>query len=208
MTRPRLRYFALIFTALCILVFIIQVAVSGFTDIFVLRSADALARPWILVTSIFLHGSVSHLLYNMLALAIFGLILEGTIGTRKFLIVFFITGIIASIGSSLFYPSSLGASGAIFGLLGTLAVLRPKMTIWVMGVPMPMFVAVIVWLLIDLGGIFYPTNIANAAHIAGLFAGFAMGYYWKSRYPYETSKQKNPKAVEEHEIDQWEDEWM
>jgi membrane associated rhomboid family serine protease len=202
------RYFALIFAVLCILIFIVQLAIPSFTDAFVLVSADAFARPWILVTSIFLHGSTEHLLYNMLALALFGTILERIIGSKKFLFVFFLTGVIASIASTFIYNASLGASGAIFGLLGCLAILRPRMTIWAMGVPMPMFVAVIVWLLIDLAGIFYPTNIANAAHIAGLLSGIVIGILWRNKFKIETRKQQKPKIVEEKELENWEDEWM
>jgi len=206
---PKVKNFALIFTGLCVLIFIIQVITyPDFNNLFRLEQAGAMTRPWILVTSIFLHGDISHLMYNMLALALFGFILERIIGSKKFLTVFFVTGIIASIGSAFFYSASLGASGAIFGILGCLAVLRPKMPIWVMGVPMPMFIAVIVWLLIDLAGVFFPTNVANMAHIAGLFAGLAIGYYWKSRYPYHETGRKKPKVVEEHEIDHWEKEYM
>jgi membrane associated rhomboid family serine protease len=190
------------------LIFIAQLTVPAFTGYFVLISKDAMARSWILVTSIFLHGSTEHLLYNMLALALFGTILERIIGSKKFLFVFFFTGIAASIASTFFYDASLGASGAIFGLLGCLAVLRPKMQIWVMGVPMPMFVAVIVWLIIDLAGVFYPTNVANAAHVAGLIVGLIIGFVWRKKFYEYVQKRIKPKVVEEKELDSWENEWM
>jgi hypothetical protein len=183
-------------------------AVPGFTDAFLLQSSEVLARPWILVTSIFLHGSIEHLLYNMIALVIFGMILEKTIGSKKFVILFFISGIIASIGSSFFYEAALGASGAIFGLLGALAVLRPRMTIWVYSVPMPMFVAAGLWLIIDLMGILYPSGVANVAHIAGLLFGAIIGFTMRKQYPEEARKWKKEKAVSEEEIDQWEDQYM
>jgi len=203
-----MRYLSIILTLLCIVIFTVQIAVPAVTGSFDLEKADVLARPWILVTSIFLHGSVEHLLYNMFALALFGILLEKIIGSKKFLFVFFFTGIVASIGSAFFYNASLGASGAIFGLLGCLAVLRPRMTIWVMGAPMPMFVAVIVWLLIDLAGIFYPTNVANVAHIAGLLSGIVIGILWRKTFWEYPEKRQKPKVVSEEEIDHWENEWM
>lgn len=192
--------------ALCIVVFIIQIVVPGVTDAFVLQSTDVLARPWILVSSIFLHASLEHLMYNMLALALFGIILERLIGSKKFIVIFFIAGIVASIASALFYSAALGASGAIFGVLGCLAAIRPKMVVWVYSVPMPMFIATGLWLIIDLFGVFYPSGTANVAHIAGLVFGVAVGLYMRKQYPSE--KRVKEKLVREEEIDDWENQYM
>ena len=109
-------YAALILVAVDVVLFAIQLSVPGFTDSFLLRSSDAFSRPWILITSVFLHGGVSHLAGNMFALGLFGLILEHSIGSKKFLILYFATGVIASFASVFFYDSALGASGAIFGV--------------------------------------------------------------------------------------------
>ena len=165
-----MKYAALLLTGVIFLVFIVQVFSEGFTEAFLLKP-DIYSRPWILLTSMFLHGSAGHLLSNAFALALFGLLLENIIGTRKFLILFFISGIAASAAASFFYSSALGASGAIFGIIGALAAIRPKMTVWAFGVPMPMVVAAIVWLLQDILGVFYPSDVASAAHISGLFLG-------------------------------------
>ena len=131
-------YYSLILAGICVVCFVLQLMIPGFTDSFLLVSADIWSRPWILVTSVFLHGSVVHLFYNMFALIIFGTILENIIKRKKFLIVFFVAGVLASFGSSFMYNLALGASGAIFGLLGMLAVLRPRMRVWVSYIPMPM----------------------------------------------------------------------
>jgi uncharacterized protein len=202
------KHFALIFAGICVAVFFVQIAIPVVTDIFVLQSSDVLVRPWILVTSIFLHGGIEHLLYNMIALVVFGMILESIIGSKKFVTIFFVTGIIASICSSFFYNAALGASGAIFGLLGTLAVLRPRMTVWVYSVPMPMFVAAGAWLVIDLLGVLYPSGTANVAHIAGLLFGAAVGFYMRKQYPGEQRKWKKEKVLSDDEINNWEDRYM
>src|SRR3989338_1117024 len=105
-----MRYSSLIIVAICIVVFALQFSIANFTDAFALDSSLVAKEPWRLVTSIFLHGSLEHLIFNMFALALFGFILENIIGTRKFLTLFFIGGLFASIFSSAVYPASLGAS--------------------------------------------------------------------------------------------------
>ena len=198
------RHSALILIGIMVVIFIIQNLSEGFTELFVLQSSEIYSRPWILLTSVFLHGSLIHLLSNMFALGLFGMILENITGTKKFLIIFLISGIAASFAASFFYSAALGASGAIFGVLGALAAMRPKMTVWTYGVPMPMFVAAAFWLLLDIGGVFYPSSVANIAHIAGLAAGIAFGLKLREK----TSAKKEEKPLSKEEIDSWEKEWM
>lgn len=197
-------YWAFKLVAVCIVIFLLQLTIPSITDNFVLVSAEMFSRPWILFTSIFLHGSFDHLLFNMFALVMFGSILEKIIGSRRFLMVFFVTGIIASVGSAFFYSASLGASGAIMGLAGCLASIRPKMMVWVMGAPMPMMLAAAVWAIIDMVGFFHPSGIANAAHLAGMFSGIIIGIAWRKNFEVE----KPGKILGEKELDLWEDEYM
>jgi len=91
---------------------------------------------WRFLTAVFLHGGVGHILFNGFALLLFGSILERFVGGRRFLIVFFVTGILANLISVNFYSSSLGASGAIFGVIGALVIVRPGLTVWAFGMPM------------------------------------------------------------------------
>lgn len=172
-------YSALWLAGICILIFVIQIIFPIITDSFKLTASEALSKPWTLITSIFLHGSLVHLLYNMFALALFGTILENEIGTRKFLYLFFLAGLFASIASVPFYNSVLGASGAIFGIIGALAILKPKMIVWVYGMPMPMFLASIVWAVIDIFGIFIPGSVANIAHLSGVLVGIVFTLFVK-----------------------------
>lgn len=206
----RFDWYAVKLAAVCIAVFVLQLAFPQITDNLALVSAEALQKPWMFLTSIFLHGGLEHLLYNMFALALFGSILEKIIGGRNFLTIFFVSGLLASFGSFFFYEASLGASGAIFGLLGALAVLRPKMIIWLYGIPMPMFFAIFIWAAGDLIGLFYPSGIANAAHLAGLAVGIAFGLKLRKEYGEKGrfSEKKRSVSPSDNELRKWEENFM
>ena len=177
----RFRWWALKLTIITVVVFALQLFISGFTELFVLDSAKAFTAPWRLITSIFLHGGIVHLAYNMFALALFGLILEKKIGTRNFLLVYFIGGILANIATLPFYTSSLGASGAIFAVIGMLATVRPKMIVWVYYIPMRMWLAAIVWTIGNVFLVFVPdSGIGAIAHISGVIFGVIAGFWWRA----------------------------
>lgn len=187
-------------------IFVLQNIFPVITENFSLVSSRALDEPWMFLTSIFLHADIMHLLYNMFALALFGTILEKIVGGKRFLAIFFAAGLLASAAAFFFYGASLGASGAIFGILGALAILRPRMTIWIY-VPMPMIVAIFVWAALDLIGFFYPSGIANAAHLAGLGAGLVFGFALRKRFREHATKRKQYEIGSE-EFRRWEDGWM
>ncbi len=189
-----------------IIVFVVQMIVPTITDEFALVSSEAFAEPWTFVTSMFLHGDVLHIGYNLIALVIFGLILESVIGARKFLLVFFGMGILAGIVAIFFYTAVIGASGAIFGIIGVLAVLRPRLPVWALGVPMPLIAAASVWLIIDLLGTVSPSNVANIAHIAGLIAGAGIGLFWRGEYHERRTKKQRP--LSDEELDAWEEQYL
>ncbi|MCD6381706.1 MAG: rhomboid family intramembrane serine protease [Candidatus Aenigmarchaeota archaeon] len=156
----------------------------------------------------FVHSlnSLSHIFYNMFALLLFGIILESVIGSKRFLMIYFASGIASGLVGLLFYSSIIGASGAIFGILGTLGILRPKLVVWVMGVPMPMLVALVIWALLDFIGIFGSDNVAHLGHLAGLGTGVVYGFLLRPKY----GEKKKPKIkiLSEDEIKKWENEWM
>ncbi len=198
------KWVALKLVGIISIIFVLQIIVPQITDHFKLIASNILTQPWILITAILLHGSLSHLLLNMFGLALFGSILEKIVGWKKFLIIFFVSGIIANIGSAFLYPSSLGASGAIFGVIGALAVARPTMVVWVLGVPAPMVIAALIWAIQDIVGLFVPSNIANLAHLIGLGVGIILGI---SHYE-KKIKNKSPKIIASSEIDRWEKTYM
>jgi len=179
------------------------------TDDFVLTSSEVLSKPWTLITYIFLHAGFDHLFYNMFALAIFGLMLEKIIGGKKFLIIFLVSGIAAGIGSVIFYSSSIGASGAIYGIMGALVVLRPRSPVFIGFIaPVPMILAVILWAGGDLVGLFAPSeNVAYAAHLFGLAFGLICGLYLKKDYG-EFPNTKRKSDVSEEEFKEWEDRFV
>ncbi|MEM4255363.1 MAG: rhomboid family intramembrane serine protease [Candidatus Norongarragalinales archaeon] len=171
---------------LLITVFVLQLAIPGFTELFWFNPASVSTQPWGFFTSIFLHGGLMHLFFNGFALLMFGPFLETRIGSRKFLELFLAAGVIGSFSYYAFValgviPSlpALGASGAIYGILGALAVLMPNMTVFVMFVPMPMRYAAVFWVLIEFLGTFNPASgIASAAHLGGLLVGVAYAKYF------------------------------
>lgn len=187
-----MKKYAIGLVAACVVLFLIQAIFPSVTDHFALYSSRVASEPWLLVTSMFLHGDFAHLFFNMFALGLFGILLESITGSRKFLLVYFSAGIIASIGSALFYPASLGASGAIYGVLGALTVLRPRMRVWVWMIPMPMYVAAIFWAFLDLVGFFAPSGVANAAHLFGLGAGIAAGFILRGKFRLPRRRSSDP----------------
>jgi len=198
----RIKYYALWLSLICIIVFVIQMVFSGFTEFFVL-DASAPLEVWRFLTAVFLHGSLSHLISNLFALALFGTILESVIGSRKFLWIFFVSGIVANLIAINFYSLSLGASGAIYGLLGALIILRPMMTVWVYSLPMPMFVAGILWVGAGVFGLFAPSNVGDIAHLSGIAVGFIFGLFWRERL---MSRQRNDRIIlDERDIRDWEE---
>ena len=204
---PKYNYWSSLWLCLIIFViFIFQQLISTFTNIFILDANTVLTRPWTLITAVFLHSNLVHLLYNLLGLALFGIILEDIIGTKKFLRLFFIAGLAASLASLPFYGRVLGASGAIFGLIGMLAILRPRMVIWLYGMPMPMFIALMVWAAADIFGIFFPSGTANIAHLAGLAVGIIFGIISHRQYR-ENRPKKESINIDEETVKEWEKEF-
>ena len=169
--------------AVNIVFFLLQIIVPGFTESFILVGSDVLSRPWILVTSMFLHGGFYHILVNMYMLLVFGQLLEQQIGTKRLLMLYFGSGVLASLLSVLFYGPklhALGASGAIMGIMGTLIILMPSLRLLVFFVvPAPLWMVGILYIMLDFFGVLYPSGIGNVAHLAGMFFGLAYGWHLK-----------------------------
>lgn len=170
-----------------VLCFIIQQFSDVFTNNLLLVSSDILFRPWILISSMFLHGSMSHLFFNMYALLLFGSLIESRIGARRFLYLYFSSGLIAALGFAFFHEiilgqtgRALGASGGMMGILGMTIILLPNMKVlFFFVIPMSMRTAGIIFALVDLLGVFGIgiRGIANIAHLFGLITGLLYGLY-------------------------------
>ena len=148
-----------------------------------------------LVTSLFLHGDFMHLLGNMLFLWVFGDNIEDSMGHRRFLVFFLVCGVIAGVGHVLSDPASelptIGASGAVSGVIGAYIVLHPKVKVWVlafvwMPLKLPAYVVLGLWALLQfvnpLLGDGEASNVAWWAHIAGFAAG--AGLIGLFKYPH------------------------
>jgi len=161
---------------LCIFFFLFQLLVQGFTEGGVLQSGLLLTEPWRIITCMFLHANTEHLMFNMFALFVFGNQLERRIGGGAFLFIYFMSGLLGSIGFMFFsepWESALGASGAIYGIIGALVVVAPRMIVYFFGLfPLPMAAAGIVYALIELFGFGAADNIAHSAHLLGLAGGY------------------------------------
>src|SRR3954447_1907619 len=122
---------------------------------------------WRLVGAMFLHGSIFHLLFNMLALYWLGTIIEQALGTPRFLLVYFVSGLAGSAGALWFstaFDVTVGASGAIFGLIGALLILEYLATGSLMGQAM-------VLILVNLAFTFAVPGISIGGHLGGLAGG-------------------------------------
>jgi len=194
---------ALWLSLIIFIIFIFQKIIGNFTDLFILDSRLVVPRVWTLLTAIFLHSGTVHLLYNLFGLALFGSILEHIIGSRKFLKLFLISGLVASIVSLPFYTRVLGASGAIFGILGMLGILRPKLAVWVYSMPMPMIMALFIWAAGDIIGIYAPAGTANIAHLGGLGIGVVAGFYYRKQFK-EHKEKKEEVHIDEEKVKEWE----
>ncbi len=147
-----------------------------------LRTASFFAQPWTILTNIFTHVEIWHILANMVTLYFFGRFLTGLIGAKKLLIVYFCGGILGNIFFMLLAPpfyTAIGASGAVFALGGTLTVLTPKLKVLVFPIPapIPLWVAIIGgFIILSL----FP-GIAWQAHLGGLICGLLAGFYFRKR---------------------------
>ncbi|MEM4359108.1 MAG: rhomboid family intramembrane serine protease [Candidatus Bilamarchaeaceae archaeon] len=158
---------------LCFLTFLFQDL--WFLKNFALVSGALSTEPWRALTSMFLHADASHLLFNMLALFMFGTYLEGKVGSKWFALIYLVSGIAGAIGFELLNPPgeyAVGASGAIYGIIGALAILAPRLTVYVYFVPLPIWAASILYAFIELVGLGRLDNIAHSAHLLGLVGGF------------------------------------
>lgn len=233
------------------IIFYILVAVNpNFISYISLKPLDLLhGKIWQLITSMFMHASIGHLFVNMFSLMFIGNFLERIIGRKRFFLIYIISGVIAGVFFSAlalafggFLPAvfgasdtiAVGASGALFGLLGVLAVVTPKARVYLIAGPliaiiiqsifsflntgvfnvisfivsiyflfsifamisfnpkllrlalpieMPFWVLPVIAIVpLFIVGFFIPLPIGNTAHLGGLLAGLAYGWYLRNKY--------------------------
>jgi uncharacterized protein len=167
---------------------------------------------WQFFGAMIAHGSTGHLLGNLFGLSIFGLVLEGRVGTKRLAILLLAAGILGNLAGILGgYNRVIGISGAIYGVFGALAVLRPFMSVWVSAIPAPMILVAAGWTFMDLVGAFAGgTGTGHLAHLAGLVAGLGFGFAWRKRFadPPRRAKQRRKDPVLDSQLDEFEQRYM
>ena len=149
---------------------------------------------WQLLTYGFLHGSVMHIAFNMLALWMFGGPIERLFGSRPFA-VYYLVCVIGAAAAQLivvsfftggFYPT-LGASGGVMGLLLAFGMMYPQARVMALLIPVPMPA----WLFVILYGVMElifgitrtQSGVAHFAHLGGMVVGWVLILYWRGRLP-------------------------
>jgi uncharacterized protein len=162
----------------CIVVFLISIIFPGFVYNYLALNPDyVMQRPWTLITYMFVHADFNHIFWNMVVLFFFGMELERRVGENKFLQIYILSGIVAALGQMMISGGFMvGASGAIYGVMGCLAIIAPEIRILLFFViPMSIRGAVVLFALIDFLTLGSADNIAHMAHIVGLLVGLAYG---------------------------------
>lgn len=164
-----------------IIVFIVQlIGGEPLTTFFAVKEGDLFSAPYTLITSMFMHSTdlFFHIFINMFILFMFGSILEQRIGTKRFLLLYFVSGILSGIVASFIYPSAIGASGAVMGIVGAVIYLMPNMMVLLFFfLPMPLWVAGILIAFIEVFGAFSIDGVANVSHLIGMGTGLLYGYH-------------------------------
>lgn len=152
-----------------------------FEDYLSLHPLGANFWPWQLFTYMFLHGGFLHLFFNMLMLWMFGMELENIWGSRKFLLYYILCGLGGGLANLLVAPliapgaPTVGASGAVFGVLLAFGMMFPDRTIYLFFLPpvkTKYFIAVYIGLELVFGVIGTSDGVAHFAHLGGAAVGF------------------------------------
>lgn len=172
-------------------VYVVQIIVDGradglFTHLFGLRGSALLTGYiWQPFTYMFLHGGPLHLAVNALVFFVFGGRMEGTLGLRRFLVLYVVSGIVAALGWLVISPGPyplVGASGSVYGVVGAFAAMYPHERVSLLFLPLVFTVRTLILVIAAASVIFLLAgssndNVAHAAHLAGGLAGYVYGIW-------------------------------
>jgi membrane associated rhomboid family serine protease len=161
--------------------------------------------PWQLLTYGFLHGSLGHLLFNMLALLMFGAQLELLWGNRRYLTYYLVCVVGAGLcqlgvvtWSGGVYPT-VGASGGVFGLLLAYGLLFPNQRVMLLIPPVPMKARTLVIVYGAISLLFGITGtqsgVAHFAHLGGMLFGWLLIRYWRGQPPFGGGRPRGPRGI-------------
>ncbi|MCX6814516.1 MAG: rhomboid family intramembrane serine protease [Candidatus Aenigmarchaeota archaeon] len=154
---------------------------TGLFDRLSLSQGTAL-QLWRWITSMFLHASATHLFFNMIGLYFFGRLLEKEVKPQWFLSIYFVSGLLGGLAFILTSAVPVvGASGAIFGLMGAVMLLRPLEKVYVFLFPLPLGIVAALFIITEGFVAYYQPgfgNVAHIAHIGGIVTGslFALSF--------------------------------
>jgi len=182
--------------ALCTVLFFIGIVFPSSFYFLALFPNRFIEMPWQIITSMFFHVDFGHYLVNMIVLLFFGGELERRVGGKNYLKIFLLAGLAGNVGYLTFAfmtgspAGALGASGAIYGIMGTLAIIAPEIRVlFFFFIPISIRVAILIFAAYNL--IMLPMStvagVAYAAHLAGLLVGLYYGDKLKSlkrRWPW------------------------
>ena len=169
----------------------------GVIPLAVLGEKESYINPYLTIfTSMFMHGSWMHLIGNMVFLWIFGDNIEDSMGHKKFIVFYFVSGICAALLQAIIDPGSdipmIGASGAIAGVLGAYLVLHPKanvnvlfwLFIFITVIKVPAFIVLSIWIISQFfsASVGSEGGVAYFAHIGGFIGGAFLISFFKDSH--------------------------
>jgi membrane associated rhomboid family serine protease len=142
-------------------------------------------RIWTVVTAIFVHSNLIHLLGNMIFLYVFGNTLESVSNSKRMLLAFFLGGILSFLLSIPFFPPDatfVGASAAIFTLTAVVMLLKPLRFSWLL--LMPVGLVAVLYFVYNAVAVYYHVqdNVAYISHIIGFSIGLPLGIAWSEQW--------------------------
>jgi len=156
---------------------------------------------WQPLTHMFMHGGFWHIFFNMYTLVMFGMVVERALGTQRYLIFYFITGLGAAAlhtgvewlqltymggGMAILYTPMVGASGAIFGILVAFAMLYPEARLTLIFPPITLdakwWVLIFIGIELVTGITGTAMGIAHFAHLGGALFGWLLIRYWRNKH--------------------------
>ena len=191
-----------------VIVFFLQQTAPGVTGMLAFVPRYILLQPWTLLTYMFVHSGLTHILFNMLALYFFGPRVEERIGSNRFITLYTLSGITGALMSLIFAPFSpiVGASGAIFGVMLAFARFWPDAQIYIMGIlPLQARAAVILMAAISLwsGLQGSRTGVADFAHLGGFVGGWLYLVWLERAQGARKFRSKATPTVAKENLIQW-----
>jgi len=191
----------IIINVICFIVFTILISLNVVPlDFIAIKPVNILSGKylWTFITSMFMHAGFFHLFANMVTLMFIGSLVERLIGKKRYFWFYMLSGIFAGLVfvlSALFLSQdynayAVGASGALFALIGVLMFLTPNLSVYMFFIPIPIKLKyaapgmlILLWLISILGNI----PVGNTAHLGGLIAGLGYGFYLRKKYKRKTA---------------------